>query len=139
MSSPGFSSPVELHCLGPRAAATAVALATLAAGCALAAARVPWPAASAALALALAPAAVALARAARSPPVRLRLAAGRSWLIAGGGPPVAVRCTHGWVVGRRVAGLVLASADGCAWSVYLVRSGCPPHGWRRLRAWLACR
>lgn len=137
MSSPGFSSPVELRCLGPRAVALAGALATAAAGLGLAAARVPWPAVAVALAVALSPAAGRLAR--PVPAARLRLAGGHAWLVPARGAPVAVRCTHGWVLAGRIAGLVLVSADGRAAPVYLARSGCPPHGWRCLRAFLACR
>lgn len=112
-------------------------LAAAATGLALVAARVAWPAVALALVLALAPAGARLVRPA--PAVRLRLEAGSAWLVAAGGPPVAVRCTHGWVLGGRVAGLVLVPATGRAVPVYLARSGCPPHGWRCLRAFLACR
>jgi hypothetical protein len=137
MSSPGSSSPVELHCLGPRAVALAIALATAAAGLALAATRVPWPAPGGALALALLPATGLLAR--RTGSARLRLVGDQAWLVARGGAPVAVRCTHGWVLGGLIAGLVLVPPAGRAFPVYLARSGCPPHGWRCLRLFLACR
>lgn len=137
MSSHGFSSPVELPCLGPRAGVGAVAVTAVLAGLALAAARVPWLPAAAALGVALFPAAAALAR--HPGACRLRLAGAGSALVGSGGGPVGVRCTHAWVFGGRVAGLVLATGDGRVSAVYLVRSRCTPAGWRRLRAWLACR
>jgi hypothetical protein len=137
MSSPGSSSPVELHCLGPWAVALAIAFATAGAGLALAAARVPGPALGSVLAVALLPAAGLLGRPADGP--RLRLVGDQAWLVATGGAPVPVRCTRGWVLGGQIAGLVLVPPAGRAVPVYLVRSGCPPHGWRCLRLFLACR